>query len=45
MEKPLPPEMANQLIEIVSYVLTFIGGLIARWLTGKKSTNNQKFKQ
>jgi len=45
MDKPLPPDLANQVIEIVTYVLTFIGGLVTRWLTGKKSSNNQKFKQ
>jgi len=41
MENPLPPEVANPLLEIVCYVLTFISGVISRWLLGKKSVNRK----
>lgn len=36
MSNPIPPELHSPIIEIVSYVLTFIGGIIAKWLQGRK---------
>lgn len=38
MENPLPTEIVNPLIEIISYVLTFIGGVIAKWLQSRKKS-------
>jgi len=41
MEQPIPPELANPILEIVTYVLTFIGGIIAKWLQSRKSKKQQ----
>jgi len=40
MEK-IPNEIIQPIMEVVTYVLTFIAGVIAKWLQGKnKKTNN-----
>jgi len=36
MQAPLPPEVTNPIIEIVSYALTFVLGIITKWLQGRK---------
>jgi len=37
MTNPIPPELQNPILEIVTYVLTFIGGVIAKWLQSRKN--------
>lgn len=43
MIEKLPDEIVNPIIEVLSYVFTFITGAIARWLLGRnrKPKNNQ----
>lgn len=35
MNKPLPSELIQPIMEIVGYALTFVAGVIAKWLQGK----------
>jgi len=42
MANPIPPELANPILEIATYILTFIGGVIAKWLQSRKSKTNPK---
>jgi len=42
MANPIPPELQDKLIEIVGYVLTFIGGIISKWIHGKNKQPKTK---
>jgi len=39
MSNPIPPELQNPIIEIVTYLLTFIGGIISKWIYSRKQKN------
>lgn len=44
MNKPLPNELIQPIMEIVGYALTFVAGVIAKWLQGKNRKQSKSLK-
>jgi len=42
MEKPLPPDVVQNIIDIAYYFLAAAVGWLGKWLSGRKSKTQQK---
>lgn len=41
MEKPLPPEVVQQIIDLAYYFIAAAVGWIGKWLSGKKLSSSK----
>lgn len=42
MEKPLPPDVVENILETVMYFVAAAIGWLGKWLSGRKKSINQK---